>query len=528
MSSLDGTTSLLRLAARRDRVRLTIWVLSVVGITYLSGLSIPATFPSQASMSSYGAAVRGSPALIALTGPPIAVNTLPGIVIDNVALPALLAMALVAMLTAVRHTRGEEEEGRSEVLRATVVGRHAGSAAVMMLIAVLSTVMGAGCVLALLGSRVPASASWLFGASVTVLGLVCGAVGLVAAQVLTHARAASGLSVAVLGAAFVIRGIGDVQESWLVWLSPVGWSQATHPLGDERWWPLLVSLVAAGVLGGLVVVLANHRDVGAGLVPDRAGSAVASAMVSGPVGLMFRLQRGMLTGWAAGMFLFAASMGSLSREIDDMARDNPTLVKYLQAAGAASLTDSYFSTMLLIMAVLAAGFAVSSALRLRSEESSGRVEMLLATGLSRTRWLLGSLVVVLVGAVLLLLLSGLGMGLAYGLVSADPSQPLRLASVSLVYVPATVVLAALAVLLIGWLPRATGIAWAALGYCLVLAWLGGVLDVPAWVEDLSPYSRTPAVPVEDVTLGAPLLLSVVTLLLVGASLVGLRRRDLGG
>ena len=65
-------------------------------------------------------------------------------------------------------------------------------------------------------------------------------------------------------------------------------------------------------------------------------------------------------------------MGSLSREIDDMARDNPTLVKYLEAAGSASLTDSYFSTMLLIMAVLAAGFAVSSALRLRSEETAGR------------------------------------------------------------------------------------------------------------------------------------------------------------
>jgi ABC-2 type transport system permease protein len=527
VTNLDGTTGLLRLAARRDRVRLPIWVVSVVGLTYVSGVSIPATFPSQESMESYGASVSGSPALIAMTGPPIAVDTLPGIVMNNVALTALLAMALVAILTAVRHTRGEEEEGRSEVLRATVVGRHAGSAAAMLLVTGLSVVMGLGCGLAVLGSQVPASTSWLFGASVTALGMVFGAVALVAAQVFTHARAASGISLAVLGVAFVVRAIGDVQESWLVWLSPIGWSQATHPLGNERWWPLLVSLLAVGVLGGLAAALANRRDVGAGLVPDRGGSANASAALSGPVGLAFRLQRGAVIGWAVGMFLFAVSMGSLSREIDDMARDNPSLVKYLEATGSASLTDSYFSTTLLIMAVLAAGFAVSSALRMRSEESAGRLEALLATGLSRGRWLLGSLVVTVAGAALLLFLSGLGMGLAYGLVISDASQPLRLALDTLVYVPATVVLAAVAVLLIGWLPRATGVAWAALGYCFVLAWLGGILDVPAWVDEISPFWQTPAVPVDDVTLVAPVLIAAVAVVLAGLGLVGFRRRDIG-
>jgi ABC-2 type transport system permease protein len=526
VSNLDGTWALLRLAARRDRVRLPIWVVSVVGVTYGSGLSIPGTFPSRESMESYGSSVSGSPALVAMTGPPIAVDTLPGIVINQVSLTALVAMALVAILTVVRHTRGEEEEGRSEVLRATVVGRHAGSASAMLLTAVLSVVMGAGCAVALLGSQVPSSASWLFGASVTALGLTFGAVALVAAQVFTHTRAASGLSLAVLGVAFVIRAVGDVQESWLVWLSPIGWSQAVHPLGaDQRWWPLVVPLVAVGVLAGLAVVLADRRDVGAGLVPDRPGSATASRLLAGPVALGFRLQRGALIGWAVGMFLFAASMGSLSREIDDMARDNPTLVKYLEATGAASLTDSYFSTMLLIMAVVAAGFAVSSVLRLRSEETSGRLEVLLATGLTRTRWLLGSLVVTLAGAVLLLFLSGLGMGLAYGLVISDPSQPFRLALMALVYVPATAALAALAVLLTGWLPRATGVAWAALGYCMVLAWLGGVLDVPAWVDKVSPYWQTPAVPVDQVTLTAPLLIALVAVGVGLLGLIGFRRRD---
>jgi ABC-2 type transport system permease protein len=221
-------------------------------------------------------------------------------------------------------------------------------------------------------------------------------------------------------------------------------------------------------------------------------------------------------------------MGSLSREVADMARDNPTLSRYLAASGQASLTDTYLSTMLLIMALLATAFAVSSALRLGAEETSGRAEALLATGLSRTRWLFGSLLVTVVGTVVLLLASGLGMGLAYGLVVHDAGQPLRLAGLALEYAPAALSLAGLAVLLLGWLPRAVSIAWAVLALFFVLAWLGGLIRPPRWLEQLSPFWQTPTVPAEPVTAVAPLVVMLSVVLLVGVGAVGLRRRDLVG
>ena len=525
MGGLDGTLPLLRLAVRRDRLRLTVWVLAIVGLTYFSGNAMGTAFPTQSSIDAYGRSVATSPALVAMTGPPLGLDTLAGIVINKVALTSIIGISLLAVLTVVRHTRSEEEEGRSEMLRATVVGRHAGSAASMLLTAVLSVLVGVGTTYALIGSQVPAGSAWLYGVSIIALGLVFGAVALVAAQVFTHARTALGLSVAAIGVAYVVRAIGDVKESWLVWLSPIGWSQATHVLGEERWWPLLVPAAAVVVLCGAAVALADRRDVGAGLVAPRNGSATASALLSGPVGLTLRLQRGTLLGWGAGLFTLSAAMGSLSREVGDMARGNATLEKYLQASGQGSLTDAFFSTMMLIMALLASGFAVSSALRLRAEETSGRLENLLATGLSRTRWLLGSLVVTVLGTVLLVAVAGFGMGLAYGLVLGDASQPWRLAGLALVYAPAAVSLAALAVLLVGWAPRATGVAWAALGVCFVLGWLGGLLDPPVWVNALSPFWHTPAVPVDAVTLAAPVAITLAAVLLGGVGLVGLRRRD---
>jgi ABC-2 type transport system permease protein len=526
-AGLEGVGGLLRLAVRRDRVRLTVWVLALTAVTYFSGNAMRTTFPTPASIQSYARSVSHSPAIIAMAGPPIALDTLPGIVINKVALVCIVGMSLLAMLTVVRHTRSEEEEGRSEMLRATVVGRHAGAAAAVALASVVSVLVGAGTAVALLGAHVPASASWLFGASVTMLGVVFAMLTLVLAQLFTHARTALGAALAVLGLAYLVRAAGDVQESRLVWLSPVGWSQATHPLGDERWWPLLVPLAASVVLGGIAVALANRRDVGAGMVAARPGPADASPRLSGPVGLALRLQRGLLLGWASGLFVLALGVGSLTNSVGDMSRDNPTLEKYLQATGQGSLTDTYLSTMLLICVLLGAGYAVSSAMRLRGEETSGRLELMLATGVSRTRWLLGSLLVTLVGTVLVLLGVGVGAGLAYGLVSGDASQTLRLAGLTLVYAPAVLAMAALAVLLVGWRPDAAAVAWVALAGCFLLGWLGGLIHPPRWVEELSPFSHTPAVPVDDVSLAAPSVIALVVVLLVGLGTVGLRRRDIG-
>jgi polyether ionophore transport system permease protein len=526
MSDLAGTFPLVRLGLRRDRVRLTVWVLALAGLTYFSGTAMASAFPTQRTVEAYGASVAGSPALIAMTGPPLGLDTLAGIVLNKVGPTAVIGVALLAVLTVVRHTRAEEEAGRSEMLRATVVGRHAGSGAAMLLAGGASVVVGGLTALALIGSSVPSGSAWLFGAGTAALGLVFAGVGLVCAQVFAHARTATGIALAVFGVAYVVRAVGDVRGSALVWLSPIGWSQATHVLGDERWWPLAISALATALLVVVAVVLASHRDVGEGLVASRPGPARASGALAGPIGLAARLQRGAVLGWGAGLFALSAAMGSLSREVADMARDNPTLSDYLAATGRASLTDTYLSTMLLIMALLASGFAMSSTLRVRAEETSGRAEVLLATGLSRTRWLLGSLLVTALGTVGLLLASGLGMGLAYGLVAHDAEQPFRLAGLALEYAPAALALAGLAVLLVGWLPRAVSIAWAVLALCFVLGWIGGLIRPPRWVEELSPFWHTPAVPAEPVTAAAPLAISLSVVLLVAVGALGLRRRDL--
>ena len=99
----------------------------------------------------------------------------------------------------------------------------------------------------------------------------------VAAQVSETARGARGLAFAVLGAVFLLRGIGDSAgargPTWLSWLSPVGWSELVRPFTAPRWWVLALLAGTAAALAGLAYALAAHRDQGAGADPGPARPA---------------------------------------------------------------------------------------------------------------------------------------------------------------------------------------------------------------------------------------------------------------
>ncbi|MGH8869254.1 MAG: ABC transporter permease [Actinomycetes bacterium] len=528
MSVLAGTGALVRFILRRDRVRLPVWLLAILGLVWSSASAVQGTYDTPADVAAYARTVGASPASIVMNGPPTAVDTIAGIVIFEINSTAIIATALMAIFLVVRHTRGEEEEGRTELLRAGVVGRYAPIAAALLVVSVACCVVGAGLALALVSLDLPTSGAVAYGGSIAVLGVVFTAVGACAAQVTEHARGALGIAGAVLGVSYLLRGIGDVPEgagSWLSWLSPIGWSQAVRPFADDRWWPLLLSIALIGVLLVVVGALVSHRDVGAGLVAPRPGSPVASPRLTTAVGFAVRLQRGAFLGWTAGLFLGGIAFGSVGREVEELLTSIPELEDALGLAGAADLVDAFFGTALLILALVGSGFTVGSVLRLRTEESAGRAEPLLATGLSRWRWTLGVLTVTVLGTVAVLGAGGLGAGLAHSIASGDVGQLPRLLLASLAYVPAALVLAGATVVLFGWLPRLTAAAWAALAVCLVIGWLGGVLDIPTWLADLSPFTHVPRAPLDPLTATPLLALTVTGVAAAVVGLVGFRRRD---
>lgn len=525
MSATTGTSSLVRLILRRDRIVLPVWVLALVAITYATAEAVVGTYNTPAEIASYARNLGSSPATIAMAGPPVALETFAGIVVYETSLTVLIGVALMAIFTVIRHTRAEEEVGRTELLASTVLGRHAPLAAASLVSACAVLLVGLGVVASALAVDMPAEAAWAYGGAVAGLGLVFTAVAAVTAQVMSHARPARGVAIAVLGLAFALRAIGDVRDSGLSWASPIGWSQQVRMAGDIRVWPMVLSAGAAALLLGWGAWLVTRRDVGAGIVPPRPGPGHAASGLGTPFGLAWRLQRGSVVGWGFGTFLLGLVFGSLSEEMEGMVEDNPTLAKVFAATGG-DVTDSLFAVALLFVGLAVAGFAVGSALRLRAEESAGRLEELLAGAVPRRRMMLGTLGVTLVGSIALVTLGGLGLGVADAAVRGDVASIPRLVGLAWVQLPAVLVLAAVAVLLTGWLPRASAVAWLGVVIAFVVGWLGNVLDLPEAVRALSPYHYLPEVPLEDVSALPLLALTALATALTAAGVEGFRRRDL--
>ncbi len=160
MKQLAGTGPLLRLVLSRDRVLMPAWILALlVGVMALSA-SVMSLYPTAADRLKYYN-INSASATFAVRNGPLYGSSLGELVTWSAGF-VVLEVALVSLLTVIRHTRTEEEAGRRELIGSTAVGRHAGLAAAMI------ATCGANIVFAL-----------LVAAAMTARGLpVCGSLAL--------------------------------------------------------------------------------------------------------------------------------------------------------------------------------------------------------------------------------------------------------------------------------------------------------------------------------------------------------------
>jgi ABC-2 type transport system permease protein len=245
-------------------------------------------------------------------------------------------------------------------------------------------------------------------------------------------------------------------------------------------------------------------------------------------GLALRLQRGTVIGWAVGLFALALIYGAVIPTIPDLVESNPEIGQFLGASADAeqALIDAFLAYILLFMAVVSTGFAVSSVLRLRAEEESGRAEAVLATGVSRTGWVAATVAVAGLGSLIVALSMGVGLALGYGLGMGEWDQVVPQVTGQLTYLPGVLVVAAFAVAVAGQLPRRSMLAWVLVAAVFFQTMLGETLRLPDVVEAISPFWHLPAVPDEPFDPLPGLLELLVAAALVVLGMWGYRRRDL--
>jgi len=527
-SPMAGFATVLRLVVRRDRVRMSIWVVAVLVIVVMGAASVIDLYDTPADLDQYARIAQADTAVKAMAGPGYGLDdpTSGAVVMNEVQLFTLVALGLFAVFMVVRHTRDEEESGRAELVRAAPVGRQAALVSAIAWVGGCGVAMGAGITVGMVMLSLPVPGSVAFGAGCALLALFFVGTTALVAQVVTTARLARAVSSGVLLAAFLLRAVGDMGNGWLSWLSPIGWAQGVRAYADERWWVLAVLLVITGALIGGALTLSGRRDLGHGFIDPRPGPATASPRLRTPLALAVRQQRGIFFGWVVGIGALAAMMGLLADQADELMSNDAMAEMFSQMGGTP--TDAFLATSVLSSGLIASGFAVSSVLYLRSEELGLRAAPVLATPIARRGWLLSYLGVALVGNAIIMLSSGAIAGAAYAGATGDVDGMVAVLAASATMIPALWVMSALSVFLFGLGPRLAMLGWVAVAYAALAGYLADIFDLPSPVRGLSPFEHVPAMPAEDFAATPVLALTLVAALLVAGAVVAFDRRTVEG
>ncbi|MGE2717693.1 ABC transporter permease [Mycolicibacterium litorale] len=519
-SPYTGVAELIRLALRRDRVRLSVWIGLLTLMMVYAPNAVRLAYPDEPQRLARVNLMK-TPAGMIMGGPMFGINEtdLGAMMANELMLTLIVATSILSILTVIRHTRAEEESGAAELVLSSVVGRYARTTAALILVGAVNAVLTVTMTVAMAAAGFRVVDTFAMCVGVTAVSMVFGTVAAVTAQLWRQARTATGAAMGALALAALIRGIGDVIDnsgSALSWLSPIAWAQQMRAFVALRWWPLALLVAVTVGLIAVAAVLEKRRQYDDGTLPSR-GDRPDAPPIRGVLGLHLTLQRGLTVGWGVGLFLGGLAFGSMTKSLIDAAETNELLARVLDAQG----TDGVCTTMTQFLAAAASAYVASAVLRVHTDEQSGTGEAVLAGAVSRWSWLLSAVAAALIGATLLMAGAGLGNGLGAGLTLGEPVTIAQLTLAGLAFVPALAVVAGVAALAVA--VRRPWVVWAVVAFIVVSLYLGALLRLPQWLLDASPVGQTTA-PTEY-PVRALVVMCVVAVAFMGLAGWLYRRRD---
>jgi ABC-2 type transport system permease protein len=520
-----GTRPLVRLALRRDRIMVSVWLLALLMVCYASAAATTSLYPTGAERVDAAEAINASPGIVALYGPILDVHSTGELAMTKMTVLYSVFVAIMMLFVVRRHTRLEEESGRAELVGGTAVGREAPLAAAVGFGAAISVLLGLLAGLLNTAAGLALRGSSTFGASWAGTGLVAVGITALACQLSASARTCAAIASAVIGALYVLRAVGDTTDaSFMSWLSPFGWNTQLRAYGETRWWVLLLYVALAAVLFQAARMVRNHRDLGAGVVQARPGPATGSPRLVDAVSLSVRVHTPMLIGWTLAIGVMGLVFGAISPSFD--AFDSKGIQDMLErVGGSGAFRDMLLGAVVAVIALVVTCFAIAVVGHSGSDEQDGRTEQVLATATSRARAFVATTLIALAGATWLLLVTGVTLALGVGN-DTDHSFGTLVAS-AVAQTPAV-----WAVVAIGVLCYALRSQWAVLGWAVVvifatLGQVGELLGLPRWVLDLSPYTHAPRMPLEPFETGPALVLTAIAAAVLAAAWLRYRTRDIG-
>jgi ABC-2 type transport system permease protein len=496
LSRFYGLGSIYAKTLRDSRLSFIIAAGLLGGLALAMGAAIPTVFPTPDSRLEIDKLIGGMPPqMVDFFGKPVGLGTFGGYLTWKYGLIFILATSLWSILALSGTLAGEASRGSLDIVATSPFGKRriaveklAAHLTVLVLALAFMTIMvtissnAFGNVA--LGDPLPLLSSVGFALWLGFIALFFGGLAFALGPILGRAGSA-GVAGIALALAWSVNGL-NLEP--LTVLSPFRWT-ANHIalVGQYDWAGVALVAVAAIVLLAIGIEAFARRDLGvtAGLrLPTLPGAVLG---VRGPISRAFGEQLPRALAWGLGLGVFGAMLASLVGEMSGQLAGDGNLLKVLGTAfpGLDLTTAGGFLQLFVELFYIVAGFAAATFVaKWASDETGGRLEEVLASPLSRFRWVIAGGIAALAADAVMTLIFALSIGLGAGS-GGVPAGGAMLGSVSLGLYAAALIGIGFA---IGGLWRAS-LAAELVALFVVATYLVGLLapplGLPSWVAQMA-------------------------------------------
>ena len=543
-SRVYGFGSVYAKTLRDSRLAFLIMAGLLAGLALAAGAGIGTGFSTQASRDEMARLASDLPPILAgFAGKAVNVATLGGYLSWKYG-PFFAIIAALWSIFAMSGTLATEARRGSLEFVATApfgkrrlalekVGAHLTVVTAVMVLLAISTWVACAAFGTLPGDAIPAGAAIGFALWVGLTALAAGGLAFALAPFIGRAGAA-GIAGFVVLAGYTVNGYQDSVPPFaavanLSWFS---WTRDHLPLAGQYDW---ISLVPVAIL---VVVLFTigveafaRRDLGASNPIRTPGMPGALLGLRRPAGRAFGERLPRATGWAIGVGIFGLVIAAASRSFaDELNQQSPELVTFLHTAFPAFDVTSAGGLLQLIFVqfgFIIVGFAAATLVSgWASDETSGRLEMLLATPLARRSWAVSGAIGVYAAIAVMTIVVAIAVGIGAAIAGSDALTPMAGSLTLGLY---TAALAGIGFAVGGFVRTsiAAEVVAVIVTATFLIDLLAPALKLPDWVHQLAltAHMGQPMVGLWDVPgMAACAILAVGGLALGG---IGMQRRDVG-
>jgi ABC-2 type transport system permease protein len=361
---------------------------------------------------------------------PLRIETLGGSIAWKTGASLGLLACLWSIIALSGTLAGEARKGSLEFVATTPLGMrriaveklsaHLTGMAIVFVVTALSTWIAGNAFATLPGDAISLTNSVGFAAWVALVALASGSVAWALAPFLGRGAAA-----AIAGALLLVGYFANGYQGTVPAFAPLanltwfGWTAHHQPLADSPDWVSLVPVaaIAAGLFGIGIWAFAR-RDLGVTSRIPWPGIPGSLLGLGGVAGRSFGERLPLAVWWGIGVglmgFVFGAAAPSFSTALAKLSPDTLSIFKsFFPSIDLFSGAGAFLEIAFITFGYILAGFAASTLVNgWASEETSGRLEVLLSAPMTRVQWVVrsGLGLFIAVGLFTVLLMAGIALG----------------------------------------------------------------------------------------------------------------------